>query len=136
FTPHSGEFGGLTGLSPGDIEARPLAAALDYAERERVILVLKGPVTFIAYPGGRYVVVEGLNPSLAAGGSGDVLAGIIGGLLAAGLSPQDAAAAGVCLHQEAGRLAFRKGWFAPGELLPFLRALLGKVQRERAKEGE
>lgn len=68
-------------------------------------------------PEGKEWFVEGMNPALATAGSGDVLTGIIGGLLARGAAPEEAAVGGALLHQEAGRRLFReKGWFAASAL--------------------
>ena len=68
-------------------------------------MALKGPVTFIASPDGTVEVMDRGTSALAKAGTGDVLAGIVGALLAQGLSPRDAAALGCALHAEAGRAA-------------------------------
>ena len=68
-------------------------------------MALKGPVTFIACPDGTAEVMDRGTSALAKAGTGDVLAGMIGALLAQGLDPRDAAALGCALHAEAGRTA-------------------------------
>ena len=110
-TPHAGEFARLraaSGISPGaegdlnaDDEARCEAAA-DAATTWGQVVVLKGAHTVIAAPDGRLAVAPFENPGLATGGTGDVLAGTIGALLAQGLAPFDAARLGVHLHGMAG----------------------------------
>jgi hydroxyethylthiazole kinase-like uncharacterized protein yjeF len=110
-TPHAGEFGRLrsgSGVSldgDGDLveddDAR-VAAARDAAATWRQVVVLKGARTVIAAPDGVAVVAPFENPALATGGTGDVLAGAIGALLAQGLDPFAAARLGVYLHGLAG----------------------------------
>jgi hydroxyethylthiazole kinase-like uncharacterized protein yjeF len=106
-TPHPGEFARLTGLDVSSIQKNRLDTAADFARKWNVYLVLKGNRTIIASPGGDvYVNLTG-NPGMAKGGSGDVLTGIIGGLLATGVSPLDAARLGVYLHGLAGDIAVK-----------------------------
>jgi NAD(P)H-hydrate epimerase len=110
-TPHVGEFSRLragSGTEPdgdgdliGDDEARASSAAAAAAAWRHVV-VLKGARTVIAAPDGRVAVAPFENPALATGGTGDVLAGVIGALLAQGLVPFDAARLGVYLHGMAG----------------------------------
>ncbi len=100
-TPHEGEFarlGGLTSLSREE-------GASELAARLGVVVVRKGPGTVVAPPHGPALVNTTGGDGLAKGGSGDVLAGIIAGLLAQGITPVDAAALGVWLHGRAGDLA-------------------------------
>ncbi len=100
-TPHMGEFGrlfpGLMGQSASKIEAVRAAA-----KQVGAIVLLKGPDTVIAAPDGRAAVNIHATPFLATAGSGDVLAGLIGGLLAQGLDAFDAACAGAWMHGDAG----------------------------------
>jgi NAD(P)H-hydrate epimerase len=97
-TPHPGEAGRLLGIPPGKIQADRLGAARAIARRSRAICVLKGSHTLIAAPDGQTIVNPTGSPLLSTAGSGDVLAGLIGALLAGGLAPRDAAMAGVWLH--------------------------------------
>ncbi|GAC1536039.1 MAG: NAD(P)H-hydrate dehydratase [Candidatus Velthaea sp.] len=101
-TPHAGEMAHMLGRPRESIEADPEACAREAAARCRAVVVLKGERTFIADPGGAlYRNVAG-HIGLATSGSGDTLAGIIGGLLARGLEPLAAACWGVHAHALAG----------------------------------
>ena len=102
-TPHHGEMAVLTGLSKERIAADPLKIALDTARRLDAILVLKSAETFIAAPDGRSWRHANGPVGLGVCGSGDVLAGIIAGLLARGAPPEVAAMWGVHVHAQAGR---------------------------------
>ncbi len=110
-TPHAGEFARLragSGRDPGEDgdlaadDAARAAAARDAATAWRQVVVLKGAKTVIAAPDGRVAVAPFENPALASGGTGDVLAGVIGSLLAQHVAPYDAARLGVYLHGLAG----------------------------------
>lgn len=114
-TPHPGEMGRLLGVSAAEIEADRPAAARESASRFNAVTVLKGNPTLIASPGGQLLINSTGGASLAQGGSGDVLAGVITGMLAQGLSAEKAAAAGVYLHGlAADRLASRRGCWGFG----------------------
>jgi NAD(P)H-hydrate epimerase len=102
-TPHAGEAGRLLGASPEEVAKDPLGAARALAERTGLTVVLKGNPTVVAEEDRLFVNSTG-NPALATGGTGDVLAGAIAALLAAGLRPFDAARLGVYLHGLAGDL--------------------------------
>jgi len=97
-TPHPGEMARLLGLTTAKVQARRLDLARETAARWGVILVLKGAQTVVAAPDGRACLNSTGNPALASGGTGDVLTGLIGGFLAQGLNPWDAARLGVYLH--------------------------------------
>lgn len=102
-TPHPREFDRLAGPS-GNSYQRHLRQR-EFAQKYRVVVVLKGAYTGIAFPDGSYFFNTSGNPGMATGGSGDVLTGLITGLLAQGMKSLDAALAGVYLHGVAGDLA-------------------------------
>jgi ADP-dependent NAD(P)H-hydrate dehydratase len=104
-TPHAGEMASLTGASEREIADRPHTAARDAAAKFGAVVVLKGVRTVVAAPDGTLLDWHSDTPGLGTGGSGDVLAGIIGGLLARGAAPLTAAGWGVWLHAQAGLLA-------------------------------
>ena len=107
-TPHPGEMSVLTGLEIDQIQASRWDIAQEYASRWQVSLLLKGAVTVVAEPEGSVYVNPVSEPALATAGSGDVLSGVIGGLLAQGVDEAKAAALGAWLHGRAGEIARSK----------------------------
>jgi NAD(P)H-hydrate epimerase len=103
-TPHVGELASLLGASVGELADSALLAARRAAEITAQVLVLKGPSTVVVAPSGDTRVIAQGPPQLASAGTGDVLSGVIGTLLAKGLEPFEAAYAGAWIHAEAGRL--------------------------------
>lgn len=101
-TPHHGEMAELLGRAPDDIARDPAGAARTAAARFAAVIVLKARETFIAAPDGEILCHQSPCVGLGTAGSGDVLAGVIGGLLARGAAPFSAAAWGVWLHGQAG----------------------------------
>jgi len=107
-TPHPGEMATLTGLTTAEVQRDRVGAAREWAARWQSVVVLKGAFTAVAEPGpaltggdegeGRVRLAPFANPGLASGGTGDVLSGVIGSLLAQGMAPFDAASCGVYLH--------------------------------------
>jgi len=108
-TPHPGEAGRLLGESTAQVQDDRLAAALALAKRFGAHVVLKGAGSICAFPGGRWAVNATGNPGLAAAGSGDVLAGIIGAMLCQGLAPDRALAYAVCAHGAAADACVERG---------------------------
>jgi NAD(P)H-hydrate epimerase len=104
-TPHAGELGRLLELDSAEIGAHRLARARDAAAHACAVVVLKGDDTLVAEPTGRVAVSPGGAPGLATAGTGDVLSGVLGAMLAKGLPPAHAACAAVHVHLRAGRLA-------------------------------
>ena len=107
-TPHPGEMARLVGSDTGQVNANRLQAADDYARKWNMVVVLKGAPTIISSRKHTYINTSG-NPGMATAGSGDVLTGLIAGLLSQGLDPLKAAALGVYVHGKAGDLAGQKG---------------------------
>ncbi len=122
-TPHPGELARLCGLSRDEIQSDRVGIARRLAAEWSVTVVLKGANTIIADADGRLRLSPFVNPGLASGGTGDVLAGVITGLIAQGVEPFDAASTGVYLHGLAGERARRDlgdaGMLA-SDLLPLL----------------
>jgi ADP-dependent NAD(P)H-hydrate dehydratase len=109
-TPHAGEMAHLTGRDKAAIDADPVAIALETASAWNAVVVLKGAITHVASPDGTIWRHEGGNAGLGVSGSGDVLAGLMTGLVARGASLEQAAVWAVRLHARAGeRLAARFG---------------------------
>jgi ADP-dependent NAD(P)H-hydrate dehydratase len=102
--PHSREMASLLDCAPEEVEIDPLHAARRAAELYGAVALVKGRFSFVAAPDGRAFRFEGGGIGLATSGSGDVLAGIVGGLAARGADPLTATLWGVWLHGEAGRL--------------------------------
>ncbi len=121
FTPHPGEFETISNVQKEEFLAAPLPYLRKIAAEYGAVIVLKSHVTFIVNPEGAYSIVDGMIPSLGTGGSGDILSGIITGLMAQGIDPYQAAVEGVLLHQNAGKLCYKeKGWYLAEDLLPYI----------------
>ena len=141
-TPHPGEMARLLGIPTAQVLADPGAAASAAAGRWRATVILKGHVSYLASveletragaaPGARserpparasarLALLDAANPALGTGGAGDVLAGVVAGLLSRGLPPAVAARAGVLVHARAAAQALGAGgWFLAEDLLPHL----------------
>jgi hydroxyethylthiazole kinase-like uncharacterized protein yjeF len=133
-TPHHGEMARLTGEPPSAIAAEPWEVARAAAARWGQVVVLKGPFTAIGTPDARAWVLARPNPALATGGTGDVLAGTIAGLLAQGLSLPAAARVGVYVHAAAAEAVLAEAQcdlLLASDLLPALARELSTLRRER-----
>ncbi len=113
-TPHAGELGRLLGVPAEQVSARRLWHARDAAARLGAVVLLKGSTTVVAAPDGRVRVNPTGTPWLATAGSGDVLTGLAGALLAGGLDPFDAGSVAAWLHGLAGRIAAERAGVAEG----------------------
>ena len=107
-TPHPGEMARLIGSDAAQVQRARLDVARAFAAQSRVVVVLKGQRTVVADPDGRAAVNPTGNPGMATGGTGDVLSGILGALLARGGEPWLAAAAAVYVHGLAGYVTARR----------------------------
>ncbi len=105
-TPHPGEFGRLINANPKEINKNRVNLSMDFAKRYKCTLVLKGARTIVADKHGEVWINPTGNPGMSTGGMGDVLTGIIAGFIALGLSPRDAAVAGVYVHGMAGDIVY------------------------------
>ena len=132
-TPHAGELARLLGRERAQVEADPLGAATEAADRYAAVVLLKGDRTVVAPPrdddrrrGPVYVNGTG-TPWLGTAGTGDVLAGLCGALLAAGLPPVHAGAVGAWLHGAAGRSARRHGPVVASAVAAALPGVIGDL---------
>ncbi|HIJ82680.1 MAG: carbohydrate kinase, YjeF related protein [Magnetococcales bacterium] len=130
-TPHPGEMSRLLGLPVATIQENRMAAAKTLATHLHSWVVLKGADSVIAAPDGRIWINDSGNSGLSAGGSGDVLTGVIAGLLARGWPVESAVRAGVRVHGEAAETAALALGGAPGlragELPPFIRRAINRL---------
>ena len=132
-TPHAGEFARLVGLEATEVEERRFELVRQYAAEWNVVLMLKGAPSLIAAPDGRVFINASGDDALARAGSGDVLTGLVGGLLAQGLSALSAALLGAYLHGLAGTAAAR-GMSTRSVLVREVATAIGPVFEEMEKE--
>ena len=134
-TPHPGEMARLTGSTVAEVEADRMGVAQSMAQKWGQVVILKGAYTLVAAPDGRVVINPFANPGLASGGTGDVLAGAVVGLLAQGLAPFEAALVGATLHGLAGEMARQElgdAGMVAGDLLPRLPLAIRRLKEGRA----
>jgi hydroxyethylthiazole kinase-like uncharacterized protein yjeF len=115
-TPHAGELARMLDVGRETVEAAPLAHVRRAATAFDAVVLLKGRHSLVADPGGRVRVTTTGVPWLATAGAGDVLGGVVGALLAAGLAPHDAASVGSWLHGAAATLASGDGPLVAGDV--------------------
>ena len=130
-TPHPGEMARLTGLTMDEIQQDRLRVAREAATLWQKTVVLKGAHTLVASPDGGAKISPIANPGLASAGTGDVLSGIIAGLLAQGISHHAAAACGVYLHGMAGEMVKAElgdAGMVAGDLLPALPRAIKRIK--------
>ncbi|MES2115203.1 MAG: NAD(P)H-hydrate dehydratase [Pseudomonadota bacterium] len=136
-TPHPLEAARLLGIPVGAVQADRVAAARKLAVLLNVTVVLKGSGSVIAVPGGHAVINTTGNPALATAGTGDVLAGLCGSLLAQGWPQWEAALAGVWLHGMAADVLVADGTgpigLTAGELVPAIRAAINRLVQQHAR---
>lgn len=125
-TPHPGEAARLLGQTVDEVQSDRIAAAIEIQKKYGGVVVLKGAGTVIVDAQEDICICSDGNPGMASGGMGDVLTGVIAGLLAQGISLTQAAQLGVCLHARAGDLAAKEGQrgLLASDLFPVLRRLL------------
>jgi NAD(P)H-hydrate epimerase len=130
-TPHPGEMARLTGLTVDEIQHNRLETARRFASACGVTVVLKGHHTIVASPAGELFINVTGNPGMATAGSGDVLSGIITGLMAQGLRATTAAVVGVYIHgccgDRAAALTGQRGLVA-GDLMEYLPGILCELE--------
>jgi NAD(P)H-hydrate epimerase len=124
-TPHPGEAARLLGISTAEVQADRPAAAHALSKKYTAVVILKGAGSLIASPDGRLALCHQGHPAMAAAGLGDVLAGLVGALLAQGMDAFDAACLAVWLHANAGAQEGKSGrGLAASDLIPAIRQLL------------
>ena len=138
-TPHPGEMASLIDSTPEKVQADRVTCAREFAQSFGVFLLLKGARTVIAHPDGTVVINPTGNPGMAAGGMGDVLTGLIAGLLAQGYSPPASAHLAVWLHGAAAdALSQSKGpiGFLASEVMAEIPAQIKRAADGRLPAGE
>jgi NAD(P)H-hydrate epimerase len=131
-TPHPGEMARLAGISVEEVQRQRIDIARKTAMEGHKVVVLKGAYSIVAAPDGRVGISEFANPGLASAGTGDVLSGVITGLVAQGLSLFDAAVCGVYLHGKAGEAVSKdigEAGMLAGDLLPVLPRVIKTLKK-------
>jgi ADP-dependent NAD(P)H-hydrate dehydratase / NAD(P)H-hydrate epimerase len=129
-TPHPGEMARLMGLPLAELQALDrVTVAQEKARAWGQVVLLKGAYTVVAAPTGETTLIPFANPALSVGGSGDVLSGVIVGLLAQGMAPYEAACLGAYLHGAAGGMYGKPSGLLMGELADLLPEVMGRLRR-------
>lgn len=134
-TPHMGEMSRLTGLSIDKIQKRRIDIAQEFANKWGKVVVLKGANSVLVSPAGEVMISPFTNPLLSTAGTGDVLSGVIAGLLAQGLDSFDASCLGVYVHGMAGETLKEKlddAGLLASELLPVLPLAVKQLKEKRS----
>lgn len=134
-TPHLGEMSRLTGIPIEEIKNNLIRVTKEFSEKWEVIVVLKGASTIVSSPEGETFINTNGNPGMATAGSGDVLTGIITGLIGLGLNPLNAAVTAVFLHGLTGdKVAFEKGEYGllAGDLVETLPYTIKDIVENKA----
>ena len=135
FTPHPGELARLLGITSQKVQSDRLGISQSFARRNNLWLILKGAHTVLADPQGSLFINSTGNEGMATGGTGDVLAGILGGLISQGLDPLQASKVGIYLHGMAGDLAAsQKGTMGmiAGDVIECIPLAIQKIQNASA----
>ncbi len=130
-TPHAGELARLTGRSTAEISGERFQVVCEFATQYQVNLLLKGPRSLIANQGGELSIIPVGGPELATAGSGDVLAGLLGGVCARGLDLYEAAKFGCYCHGLSGKIALRElGIVKAGDIASYLPKAFGALSQK------
>ncbi|MCL2705874.1 MAG: NAD(P)H-hydrate dehydratase [Spirochaetaceae bacterium] len=130
-TPHPKEFAKLINVNTKEILDNPGPFIKQFSEKTGIITVLKSHVPWICNNKGNIAIYDSMTPGLATAGSGDILAGIIGGLLANGVAPFEAAISAVVIHSKAGKKCFKnKGFSTSEEILDYISLVIKNTARD------
>ncbi len=128
-TPHPGEFIRLCGGTIEELLNDPLSKLLAISRQLHTPIILKGHISYLVSPSGDYWILDGMNPALATGGSGDVLAGIIAGFIAGGIDVLTAGKLGLLLHSKIGEYLYtQRGWFLAEDIIPVISQALSSAK--------
>jgi NAD(P)H-hydrate epimerase len=137
-TPHPGEAARLIGVTSQEIQQDRLTALKEINKRFGGVNVLKGAGSLVLAPNSLPALCDKGNPGMASAGMGDVLSGVIGGLIAQGIPLGDAAKMGVCMHAMAGDLAAKEGerGMIAMDLMPYLRRLSNQIGNQMGNQNQ
>lgn len=128
-TPHPGEFVRLCGGTVEELLNDPFGKLIKVSKQLNTPIILKGHVSYLVSADGDFWVLDGMNPALATGGSGDVLAGIIAGFIAGGIDVIVASKLGLLLHAKIGEYLYnRRGWFLAEDMITVISQALHRAE--------